>query len=241
MRNTVLVSGGGSGLGLALVISYLAKGANVATFTRNWNSTLNKLQREYPQNLYVGVFDINEKNSLKRFVKQVREKFLSVDILINNVGYLYEGLQVLTPDDEIERTIHANIISPFILIREVSGVMIRKKKGVIINISSINAVKGHKGVSLYSLSKAAMDGLTRSLAKELGPMNIRVNSVVPGFFDSNLVKDIHEQRRKGILKRTALPRLGSSDDVAKVVLFLTSDDASFITGQLIIVDGGIVC
>lgn len=172
MRNTVLISGGGSGLGLELVISYLTKGDNVATFTRSWNNTLRELQREYSKNLYIDIFDINEKNSLKHFVKEVRKKFLSIDILINNVGYLYEGLQILTPDDEIERTIHANIISPFILIREVSGVMIRRKRGVIINISSINSVKGHKGVSLYSLSKAAMDGLTRSLAKELGPMNI---------------------------------------------------------------------
>lgn len=241
MRNTVLISGGGNGLGLKLVIFYLAKGYNVATFTRSLNNTLTRLQNEYPEQLYIDFFDIRDTTTLKGFVKSVKKNFLSLDILINNIGYLYEGLQIFTPDNEIEKTIHTNIISPFILTREVSSVMIKNRKGVIINISSINSIKGHKGVSLYSLSKAAIDGLTRSLAKELGPMNIRVNSVVAGFFDSRLVKDINEDRRKGILKRTPLPRLGISDDIAKTVLFLTSDDASFITGQSIVVDGGIAC
>jgi len=241
MKQRVVISGGGNGLGLTLVEKYLKKGHYVATFTRNKNLSLEALKKQYADHLYVSEFDNCDINSLKEFVRNVKKNFSRIDVLINNVGYLHEGLQIFTSDNEIKKTLDTNVISPFIMIREISGFMVKQKDGVIINISSINSIKGHKGVSLYSLSKAAMDSVTRSLAKELGPLNVRVNSVVPGFFDSNLVASVNQERRAGILKRTALPRLGTSDDVANAVLFLTSCEASFITGQSIVVDGGITC
>jgi 3-oxoacyl-[acyl-carrier protein] reductase len=241
MKQCVIISGGGGGVGLFLTREYLARGFYVATFTRNENTFLDYLKDNYNEQLYISRFDARDIGALKKFVNDVKSRFSVIDILINNIGYLYEGLQIFTSDREIKKTLDTNVISPFIMIREVSGVMMKARKGVIINISSINSLKGHRGVSLYSLSKAAMDGVTRSLAKELGPLNIRVNSVVPGFFASGLVASVSEARRKAILKRTALPRLGTSSDVAKVVLFLTSEDASFITGQSIVVDGGITC
>lgn len=241
MNKRILISGGGSGLGLVLVRHFLARGHKVATFTRSNNKHLNQLKELHPESLFIDEFDITDISSLKRFIRNVRRHFSTIDVLINNVGYLFEGLLSFTNDHEIDTTLATNIVSPFIMIREVSNIMMLKKDGVIINISSINSVKGHKGVSLYSLSKAAMDGVTRSLAKELGPLNIRVNSVVPGFFDSQLVSSLDNSRRAGILKRTALPRLGTAEDVAKVVMFMISEDASFITGQSIIVDGGITC
>lgn len=241
MNKRILISGGGSGLGLVLVRYFLARGHKVATFTRSNNKDLNQLKELHPESLFIDEFDITDISSLKLFIRNVRRHFSTIDVLINNVGYLFEGLLSFTNDHEIDTTLATNIASPFIMIREVSNIMMLKKDGVIINISSINSVKGHKGVSLYSLSKAAMDGVTRSLAKELGPLNIRVNSVVPGFFDSQLVSSLDNSRRAGILKRTALPRLGTAEDIAKVVMFMISEDASFITGQSIIVDGGITC
>lgn len=241
MKKTVLISGGSRGLGLHLVETFLARGDRVATFTRTGNSALDSLKEQYPESLITAEFDITDITALKRFIREVRSKFSGIDILINNAGYLFEGVLSLTADREIEKTVSVNVTAPFIMIREVSNIMMLKRNGVIINISSINSIKGHKGVSLYSLSKAAIDGATRSLAKELGPLNIRVNSVVPGFFDSQMVASLSEERRKAILKRTALPRLGTSIDIAKLVLFMTSDDASFITGQSIVIDGGITC
>lgn len=241
MNKCILISGGGSGLGLALVKTLLTRGHRVATFTRTRNAELCQLKEFHPESLMIAEFDISDISALKHFVREVRSQFSTIDVLINNVGYLFEGILAFTSDYEIEKTIAINITSPFILIREVANIMMLKKTGVIINISSINSVKGHKGVSLYSLSKAAIDGVTRSLAKELGPLNITVNSIVPGFFDSQLVSSLDKVRRDGILKRTALPRLGTADDIAKVVMFMISEDASFITGQSIIVDGGITC
>ena len=119
--------------------------------------------------------------------------------------------------------------------------MIKNSSGVILNISSINAVRGHKGVSVYSVSKAAINGLTLSLARELGPCNIRVNTLSPGYFTSNLVSYLSEERKKQILKRTPLGRLGTIEDMSDMAYFLCSDKASFITGQNIIVDGGMTC
>jgi 3-oxoacyl-[acyl-carrier protein] reductase len=119
--------------------------------------------------------------------------------------------------------------------------MLRQGSGCIVNISSVNAIRGHSGVAVYSATKAALDGMTRSLARELGPRKIRVNSVAPGYFDSDMVSDMTEEQKQRIARRTPLGRLARIDEVASAVHFLTSDQASFITGQTLVVDGGITC
>ncbi|MFP1778097.1 SDR family NAD(P)-dependent oxidoreductase [Lonsdalea quercina] len=239
-RKTVVISGGSSGLGLYLVEMFLARGYNVATFSRTLSDDLKEMI-DKNRNLFWNSLDVNDFVALKKYVLAVKKIFGSIDILINNIGYLYEGVFVLTPNREMEKTVSTNIMAPLILTREVLKSMVINKRGIIVNISSINSCRGHKGVSVYSLSKAAIDGWTRSLAKELGGLNIRINSVVPGFFDSSLVSYLTEERKKQILKRTALDRLGTVKDVGDTVLFLCSESASFITGQSITVDGGILC
>jgi 3-oxoacyl-[acyl-carrier protein] reductase len=119
--------------------------------------------------------------------------------------------------------------------------MLRQGGGCIVNISSVNAVRGHAGVAVYSAAKAGLDGLTRSLARELGPRNIRVNSVAPGYFESEMVKGMTDEQKQRIVRRTPLGRLARAEDVANAVYFLASPQASFITGQVLIVDGGITC
>jgi 3-oxoacyl-[acyl-carrier protein] reductase len=119
--------------------------------------------------------------------------------------------------------------------------MLRQGRGCIVNISSVNAVRGHAGVAVYSATKAGLDGLTRSLARELGPRNIRVNSVAPGYFESDMVKGLTEEQKHRIVRRTPLGRLTSAEDVANAVYFLVSEQAAFITGQILVVDGGITC
>jgi 3-oxoacyl-[acyl-carrier protein] reductase len=237
---TVLISGGGSGLGLLVIKKLLINGFNVATFSRKINPELETLCAEY-SNFYWESIDISQLDRLQHYVTQVKKQFGKIDILINNVGYLYEGLFSLTPNKEIDKTISTNITGPLLLTKEVLKSMIKNKSGNIINVSSINSSRGHKGVSIYSMSKAAIDGWGRSLAKELGPFNIRVNSVVPGFFDSQLVSYLSDERKKQILKRTPLNRLGTIEDISNVILFLCGDKSSFITGQSLTIDGGITC
>jgi 3-oxoacyl-[acyl-carrier protein] reductase len=119
--------------------------------------------------------------------------------------------------------------------------MFLQRSGCIVNISSVNAIRGHKGVAVYSATKAALDGLTRSLARELGPRQIRVNSIAPGYFDSEMTDGMDEKKKQQIVRRTPLGRLARIDEIANAVHFLTSDQASFITGQTLVVDGGITC
>jgi 3-oxoacyl-[acyl-carrier protein] reductase len=133
------------------------------------------------------------------------------------------------------------LTAPLVLTQAASRVMLRQGSGCIVNISSVNAMRGHSGVAVYSATKAALDGLTRSLARELGPRNIRVNSVAPGYFESDMVKDLPAEQKQRIARRTPLGRLARVGEVVEAVLFLASERASFITGQTLVVDGGITC
>src|SRR5207244_7066006 len=140
--------------------------------------------------------------------------------------------------EDIHRLVPVNLECAIQLIQAGARVMLERGGGSIINISSVNAVRGHSGVSVYSATKAALDGLTRSLARELGPRGIRVNSVAPGYFDSDMVSDMPEEQKQRIARRTPLGRFASIDEIANAVHFLTSDQASFITGHILVVDGG---
>lgn len=239
MNKTVIISGGTKGLGLSLTKRFIGQGYNVATFSKNLNNDNSILYNS--NEFYWEKIDALDSEAIKIFIKNVIIKFKKIDILINNVGFLYEGLLSFTKDEMIDKTIDINVKSPVLLTKLCSQNMIKNNRGVILNISSINSIRGHKGVSVYSLSKAAINGFTRSLARELGPCNIRVNSFSPGYFESDLVSYLSEERKQQILKRTPLGRLGTVDDMTEMAVFLCSEKAAFITGQNFVVDGGMTC
>ena len=142
---------------------------------------------------------------------------------------------------DIDRLLDINLRSAILLSQLCAKNMIRNGSGSIVNISSVNSVRGHSGVAVYSATKAALDGLTRSLARELGTRNIRVNSVAPGYFESDMVGELDEQAKDRIKRRTPLGRLADQSEIAEAVYFLASDKGSFITGQVLVVDGGLTC
>lgn len=240
---TILISGGSRGLGATLVADYLAQGHRVATFSRHHNPFVNELQNHphYAERFYWEALDTNNTALLAPWVERVQRHFHSIDVLINNAAKLSENLLVFSPDDDISRLLHSNVVAPIILTKACCAYMLAQNSGVILTISSINAIRGHKGVATYSASKAALDGLTRSLARELGPANIRVNALAPGFFETDLVAYLSADRRQQILKRTPLNRLGQLADVSRMAQFMCSDAASFLTGQTIVLDGGMTC
>lgn len=243
---TAVISGGGRGLGATVVRRLLMQGWNVATFSRSAPPKMDFPEGELDaailqERLFWHPVDICSSEQLRSFVALTVERFGQIDLLVNNAGMLVEGLLTMTGNRDIESMIAINLTGPILLTRACVKVMMPRRTGAIINISSINSVRGHQGVSIYTASKAGLDGFTRSMARELGPQNIRVNSVAPGFFPSELVASLNETRRDRITRRTPLRQLSDVEQIADAVMFLASDTAAFITGQTLIVDGGYTC
>jgi 3-oxoacyl-[acyl-carrier protein] reductase len=242
-RPVALISGGSRGLGAELVAGFLDRGYRVATVSRSSTSfidaTIRKSRRG--QSFLWAATDGQDSDALRAFVKLVADRFGRIDVLINNAAIASEGILATMPVKDIKDCIDINLTAAAVLTQACSRVMLRQASGCIINISSVNAIRGNAGVSIYSATKAALDGLTRSLARELGPRNIRVNSIAPGYFESRMVEGLSEADRQRIARRTPLGRLARVKDVANAIHFLASEQAAFVTGQTIAVDGGLTC
>jgi 3-oxoacyl-[acyl-carrier protein] reductase len=236
-----VVSGGSRGLGLVITRHLLTAGWRVSTFSRSENDALGELAAEYGERFHWHAADLAEGDTLREYVKAVTRRFRRIDLLINNAGVLHQELLLTLPPEQVDHLINCNLIGPIVLTQACARIMTLHGGGQIINVSSINAIRGFRGVAVYSAAKAGLDGFSRSLARELGPLNIRVNTVVPGYFDSDMTTGVTEENRARITNRTPLGRLGTPEEVLNVVAFLSSAEASFITGQSIVIDGGITC
>jgi 3-oxoacyl-[acyl-carrier protein] reductase len=240
-ERVVVVSGGSRGLGLEVSRAFLGSDWRVATFSRSASEGIEQLAKCGGDRFYWEALDVADCEALARFVGKVGRTWGRIDVLVNNAGVGSDGVLVLMSGADIERTIAVNLTSALHLTQGCAKWMIRAGRGCIVSISSVNAVRGHAGVAVYSASKAGVDGITRALARELGPRGIRVNSVAPGYFESEMVKALDDKARSRIARRTPLGRLAQISEITNVVQYLASDAASFITGQTIVVDGGITC
>jgi 3-oxoacyl-[acyl-carrier protein] reductase len=240
-RKVAVVSGGSRGLGRILVERLLSDGWGVATFSRSSNSFISEMSSTGTDYFLWEAADMSAPESVSTFAKDAVAHFGRVDLLVNNAGALRQGLFLTTPSEQIGSLITINLVAPITLTQACARAMSRGTGGAIVGVSSINAIRGHRGVAVYSAAKAGIEGFNRSLARELGPLNIRVNAVVPGFFDSEMTAEVTDANRQRILRRTPLRRMATVEDVANAVLFLASPSAAVITGQTIVVDGGITC
>jgi 3-oxoacyl-[acyl-carrier protein] reductase len=237
-----LVSGGSRGLGASLVSGFLERGYGVATLSRTKTAFIADLLRgRKRRHFHWSDVDGRDHEALCGFVKDVSERFGRIDVLVNNAGIAMEGILPTMRTRDIVEAVEVNLTAALVLAQACSRLMLRQGFGCIVNISSVHAVRGHAGVAVYSATKAALDGLTRSLARELGPRQIRVNSVAPGYFESDMTAGMAQEQKQRISRRTPLGRLARMDEIANAVHFLSSDQASFITGQTLVVDGGITC
>ena len=243
MHRVVLISGGSRGLGAGIARKCLDAGDVVATFSRSTTAFIDQeRQRDFHgDRFHWASLDGRDDEALKRFVAAVYERYGAVDVLINNAAVGRFGAFPLMRLRDVDELLAVNLRSSIVLARLCTPAMVSRGAGCILNISSVNAVRGNAGVAAYSATKAALDGFTRALARELGPRNIRVNSLAPGFFESDMVEQLTEQQLRGIVRNTPLRRLGTIDEIADVALFLISPGANFITGQTLVVDGGITC
>ncbi len=240
-RRTVLISGGSRGLGQAIAEHFLAAGDAVAVYSRSESEFVLRAQGERGERFLWESVDGGDAEALKRFVRKVEQRFGGIDVLINNAGAALEQLLPMTAPAEIDRNIQLNLNSAIHLARLVSRIMLRGEGGTIINIGSILGARGVAGSAVYSAAKAGLEGFTRSLARELGAKNIRVNVVSPGFLATQMTEGMGLDQKSRIVRRTPLGRLGRVEDVVGVVAFLASPEAAFITGTTLVVDGGYTC
>lgn len=236
-----LVTGGSRGLGARISRSLLEDGWAVASTSRSKTDFVAEAAARWPDMFHWDQSDMTEPGAAKAAVRTAAARFGRIDALVNNMGALRQELFLTVAPEMIQSQMQVNLMSPILATQACARVMMKQQAGNILNVSSINAIRGHSGVAVYSAAKAGLDGLTRSLARELGPNRIRVNSIVPGFFDSDLSSGVNVENRDRILRRTPLGRLGTVDDVVQAAKFLISEDASFITGQTLTIDGGLTC
>lgn len=213
----------------------------MAAFSRSRNEFIGELLERCPDQFHWEEIDACNGDQLKFFVLGVYRKFGGIHGLINNAGINADQLISMTSDEEIDQLVEVNLKSTLKLTRNVSRVMMRQKQGSIVTISSIVGLRGFSGSTVYAATKAALDGMTRAAARELGGKGIRVNSIAPGFVDTDMTAEITEARRAQILRRTPLGRFGGVSEIAKLALFLIGNESSFITGQTITADGGLTC
>lgn len=236
-----VVTGGSRGLGQHIVESFLARGYDVSTSSRRRTDFVTQMLHDHPERFHWVEVDLEEGDAAKSFTRSVVARFGRIDVLVNNAGRLHQELLLTTPRRQVDSLVAVNLVAPILMAQACARAMTAAGGGRILNVSSINAVRGYRGVSVYAAAKAGLDGFTRSLARELGPMNILVNSVVPGYFDSDMTSGVTPENRARIERRTPLRRLGTVEEVVSAVDFLTSPAASFITGQTLVIDGGLTC
>jgi 3-oxoacyl-[acyl-carrier protein] reductase len=238
MRN-VIVTGGSRGLGLGIVRLLLRSGYGVIAIARRQTAELIAAADTAPGALRFVPFDLTELTALPDTVKDIRSICGPIYGLVNNAGVGTSGLLTMMPDAQIEAVLRTNAIAPILLTKYVArAMMVDGRGGRIVNMASIVASAGFGGLSAYSASKAALIGFTRSLARELGPLNITVNAVAPGFIDTDMTHDLTPNQRDQVVRRSALKRLAGVEDVAASVEFLLSDRSKNITGTVLTVDAG---
>jgi len=228
-----LVTGGSRGIGKAIALELGRAGAEVVVGYRTGQAEAEAVAAEIGGRAVHA--DVSDPDSAKELVEAAGE----VDILVNNAGVTRDTLLARMSDDDWRTVIDTNLSSVFYTCRAVSRPMMRKRAGSIVNISSIVGVHGNPGQTNYAASKAGIIGFTKSLARELGSRNVRANVVAPGYVKSQLTDVLPEEATQAMLTNTPLGRLGDAEDVASVVRFLCSDEAAFVTGVVLLVDGGL--
>ena len=238
MKKIVLITGISGGIGESLLKTFIESGYFVIGQYRSGSDKISDYNKKYSSNAEFFQCDFNEPSSVLKFAEKIISSYGFIDCLINNAGVTYKGCIQDTDDSVIDKILNVNLRAPIILSREIVKPMLSKKKGCIINISSIWGVYGGSCEVVYSASKGGLISFTKALAKEVGLSSVRVNCISCGFIDTKMNSDLSQQEKADFCSCLSLPRLGTPDDVSSAALFLASDASSYITGQIIGVDGG---
>ena len=240
---TAFITGASKGIGKAIAKLYAKNGANIILNARNKEQTekfAKELRGKYNVEVNLSIFDISNYIEVKLAFKDILKYTKKIDIVVNNAGILESSLIGMLTKDKIERIYATNVYSIYYILQYASRIMSRNNGGSIINMTSIIGTNGAEGQSAYAGSKAAVVGITKSLAKELASNNIRVNAIAPGFIDTDMTKNLDTNKYEERVSSIKMGKVGKPEDVANVALFLASDLSSYVTGQVIGVDGGML-
>ncbi len=242
-NKTVFVTGGSRGIGKEVALKFAEKGYNVVINYVSEKTNIDKLKEEFEskgiKSLIVRA-DVTNKDEIEILVKKAIEEFGSIDVLVNNAGITRDGLLMRMNEKDFDKVIEINLKGTYIVTKAVTKYMMKKRRGSIINLSSVVGVSGNAGQCNYSASKAGIIGFTKSIAKELASRNIRANAVAPGFIETDMTAVLSEEVKENIYNQIPLKRMGTAKEVAELIYFLGSEKSSYITGQVINVDGGMV-
>lgn len=238
-----LVTGASRGIGREIALELARQGANVAVNYAGSEKSANEVVAEITalgRKAFAVQADVSNAEAVTTMTKQVVEQFGSLDILVNNAGITRDNLLMRMKEDDWDAVIDTNLKGVFLCTKAVTRQMMKQRNGRIINISSIVGVSGNAGQANYVAAKAGVIGLTKTTAKELASRGITVNAVAPGFITTDMTDKLNEEVKGEMLKQIPLARLGEPGDIAKVVVFLASEDSRYMTGQTLHVDGGMV-
>ncbi|MEF2114536.1 MULTISPECIES: 3-oxoacyl-[acyl-carrier-protein] reductase [Clostridium] len=240
---TAVVTGASRGIGRAIALKLAKHGANVVVNYRNSVDAVQEVVKEI-EALGVKVLaiqaDISSYTDVENMIKKSVEEFGSIDVLVNNAGITKDGLLMRMKEADFDSVIDINLKGAFNCTRHVAAIMLKQRSGRIINISSVSGLTGNAGQVNYSAAKAGIIGMTKSVAKEFGSRGVTCNAVAPGYIQTDMTEDLPAKVKDTIMGTIPLKRLGRPEDVANVVAFLATDEAAYITGQVINVDGGMV-
>jgi len=241
-NKTAIVTGGTRGIGKAIVLELAKNGCNVAFNYSKSDDLANELVKEIEA---LGVkamakkADVADFESAKEMIKEVKDEFGQIDYLVNNAGITRDKLLAMMKEDDWDDVININLKSVYNFSKAVIMTMIKQKNGKILNITSVSGIAGVAGQTNYSASKAGMIGFTKALAKEVGKAKINVNAIACGFIETDMTSELPDEYKKKMTDMTALKRFGTTEDVAKAAKFFLSDDANYVTGQVLSLDGGL--
>ena len=242
-RKVVFVTGGSRGIGNAIALKYAQNGYNVVINYVSDKTNVEELKKKFEElkvECLIEKADVSKSEEVEQIVKKTIEKFKKIDVLINNAGITRDGLLMRMKEEDFDKVIEINLKGTFLVTKSVIPYMLKKRDGKIINLASVVGVTGNAGQCNYSASKAGIIGFTKSIAKELASRNIRANAIAPGFIDTDMTSVLSDEVKDSINAQIPMKRMGTAQEIANVAYFLGCEESSYITGQVINIDGGMV-
>lgn len=240
-NKTILITGVSGGIGLACAERAISEGAYVVGTYRTMNDRLSEISQKYPEKIKLFRLDVSEKETIAPCIKKAVSEAGGIDAVINCIGITSPAPLFSVSPEDWERTVETDLFSIFRIMQSVVIPLVSRKGGSIVNLSSVFGTKGGMGQSSYCASKAGIEGLTRAAASELAGKKIRINAVAPGFIETPMTDGLDAKFKENALSRIPAKRFGKPEEVAALCLFLVSDDAAYITGQVFTIDGGLSC